>query len=91
MNTIPPVISDSITSSKLIGAESHPFDLELIPGSDKSGLDLFAEETVEYYCQDANGCIGCGGCGYSLSTVACDCATTLSTVFCYGCGETDSI
>jgi hypothetical protein len=57
-----------------------PFDLE--PAEDV-GIHIFAEESIEIYSQEA-------GCSNTFSSVACDCATTLSTIFCYGCGSPES-
>ncbi len=65
--------------------ERHPFDFEPGPPIARIDLDLFAEETIEYRCDDGIAC------NFTFSTVTCDCATTLSTIFCYstsdaGCG-----
>jgi hypothetical protein len=59
----------------------HPFDLEPIVESDDDGIDLFAEEALDV----PSGEIAALACNNTLSTITCDCATTLSTIFCYGC------
>jgi len=64
-----------------LAAFEHPFDLNPMLETEADGLDLFAEEASEVSSPE----VWAGGCGNTLSTITCDCATTLSTIFCYGC------